>query len=245
MKAIVLAGGFAKRLWPLTKDFPKPLLQVGSKPLLQRIIEKMSEVEEIDEVIISSNKKFGSHYKEFIDSIDCSKKISLIVEDSMSESQKLGAVHALHYLMEKIGSQHEVLVVAGDNLFEFDLKSFIDFYRAKNKGVVAVHDIKEKSKAVNFGVVKMDGTKMIKLTEKPDNPESSLISTACYILTKDCLNHLKDYTKNDNPRDAIGHFIGYLVEKDAIHGYVFHEPWFDIGNLEEYQGVHKLYSEKG
>ena len=242
MKSVILAGGYAKRLWPLTLEIPKPLLLIGSQVLLQRIMNKISEVPEVDEIIITTNMKFEDHFKRFLTSATCPKPVRLFIEPTASEGEKLGAIGALHYLLQHLNISEDTLIIAGDNLFEFSLKEFIAFHNTHPYSSVAVHDIRDIEQASNFGVIKHNGTKIIELVEKPTHPESSLISTACYCLSPQSLALLHEYIATDNPRDTIGHFIGWLVKKAGAQAFVFQEPWYDIGSHDELAKAQKLYN---
>ena len=160
----------------------------------------------------------------------------------MSEGEKLGAIGALHYMLQHLNITEDTLIIAGDNLFEFSLADFVAFHNTHPFSSIAVHDIKDVEQARNFGVIKHNGTKIIELVEKPEHPQSSLISTACYCLSPESLALLQEYIATDNPRDAIGHFIGWLVKKTGAQAFVFQEPWYDIGSHDELAKVQKLYN---
>ncbi|MCG2822008.1 MAG: NTP transferase domain-containing protein, partial [Candidatus Atribacteria bacterium] len=119
MKAIILAGGYAKRLWPLTKNKPKQLLLVGGRPMIEYIMEKLETQEEIDQIIISTNEKFEDNFKQWLPGHKSSKNIELVIEPTLSEKDKLGSVGALGYLIKKKNIGEELMIIGGDNLFEF------------------------------------------------------------------------------------------------------------------------------
>ncbi|MEM3014321.1 MAG: sugar phosphate nucleotidyltransferase [Candidatus Bathyarchaeia archaeon] len=121
MIAVILAGGFAKRMWPLTKDKPKHLLPVAGKPMLRYVIEKLEPLQNIEQIIISTNAAFATHFREFLSKNKTKKNISLFIEDTYSEKEKLGSVGALGYLIKKSNINDELLVIGGDNIFDFSL----------------------------------------------------------------------------------------------------------------------------
>jgi len=131
MKAIILAGGYAKRLWPLTKNKPKQLLSVGGRPMIEYIMEKLEAQKEINKIIICTNKKFEDNFKQWLSEYKLTKDISLVIEPTLSEKNKLGSVGALGYLIRGKNIDGELMIIGGDNLFEFDLRDLINYYRKK------------------------------------------------------------------------------------------------------------------
>ncbi|MBN1896563.1 MAG: nucleotidyltransferase family protein [Candidatus Aenigmarchaeota archaeon] len=245
MKAIVLAGGFAKRLWPLTKDTPKPLLHVGGKPMIDHIMEKLSAVSEIDEIYISTNSKFEPHFNRWISSSSFRKNVSIFAEESHCEEKKLGAIGALGVIFRELDINDDVIVVAGDNLFEFDIN---DFLRCAHGEVpkVALYDMREKDAVRNrYGVVVLNENNIIKeFHEKPEDPVSTIISTGCYFFPKGTAHKIHEYIANGKNPDAPGFFIEWLSKQTDVSGFVLSENhrWFDIGSIESYEEANRLYS---
>ena len=245
MKAIILAGGYARRLWPLTKNKPKQLLSVGGKPMIKYIIEKLEVQKEIDKIIISTNEKFEENFKEWLLGYKLSKNIELFIEPTLSEKNKLGSVGALGYLIKKKNFNEELMIIGGDNLFEFDLKDLIKYYREKKGEVVALYDLKSIQKAQNYGVAKVDEeTRIIDFTEKPENPPSTLVSAACYVLSQEGIRGILTYLDNGENPDAIGFFIKWLIKRERVFGFVFSGRWFDIGSLESLKEADLIYRQK-
>ncbi len=244
MKAIILAGGFAKRLWPLTKDTPKPLLDVGGKPIVSRIIDKVSRIDEVDEIIVSTNDKFGDTFREYLETKPTEKLIRLVVEPTMTEGEKLGSIGGLNYIMEKISLDDDVLIIGGDNLFEFDLKSFVDFSVDNEASAIALRKIEDKELIKKYGVCTVDKNNLlIGFEEKPKDPKSDLASTACYFFTFNDMMLVKEYLKEGNSPDAFGSFISWAIRKADIYAFVFEEEWFDIGSLEQLEEARKRYGD--
>ncbi len=245
MKAIILAGGYAKRLWPLTKNTPKQLLSIGGRPMIEYIMDKLEIQEEVDKIIISTNKKFEKKFKEWQAEYNSTKDISLVIEPTLSEENKLGSVGALGYLIEKKNIDKELMIIGGDNLFEFDLKDLIDYYKKKDADIVALYDLKSIKKARNYGVAMVDeNNRIINFVEKPKNPSSTLVSTACYILSPEGVRNILTYLdKGENP-DALGFFIKWLIKRERVFGFVFSGRWFDIGSLESLKEADFIYSKK-
>lgn len=240
MKCMVLAGGFAKRMWPLTMDFPKSLLPVAGKPMIDHIIEKIDKLDEVDEIYVSTNKKFedvfGKWIKDYESKKQFKKKIILVVEPALKEKEKFGSVKAMEYFIKQHKVNDDVLVIGGDNLFSFDLKDFLDFSREKKAPVVAFYDIRDLEKARKFGVCVLNGNGRIKeFQEKPDKPKSTLVSTCIYHFPKNSLKMISEYLRDENNPDAPGYFITWMSKRIAVYGFVSKEKWYDIGSQETYK----------
>jgi len=236
MKCLILAGGFGTRLWPLTRDKPKPLLKIKGKSVITHIIEKVPD--ELN-VVVSINKKFEKDFIEW--KKDLKRNVELLVENVTENKEKLGAVGGLNYFIQKKKVKDDLLIISGDNYFEFSLRDFLAFYR--NKPLIAIYDIHKKNKAKEYGVVKVKNSKIVELKEKPENPDTTLISTGVYILPSRCFNHLKYFCSTRRP-DNLGGFFKYLIEKEDVISWPFDDPWFDIGNFKTYLEAH-IKSTKG
>lgn len=243
MKALLLAGGFAKRLWPLTKDKPKPLLEVGGKLIIDYSIERLEGIKEVDEIIISTNAKFEDVFEKYIKKCKSSKKVSLVIEETHSEGEKLGSIGGLAFVLKHKRIDDDLLIIGADNIFEFDLKKFIEFYKKKKKKIsIALHDLKDKEKVKGrYGVCVLDNEKIAEFQEKPEEPKSALASTACYIFSRNHLKLVFKYLEEGNNPDAIGFLITWLVKETDIYGFVFREEWFDIGSFEALEEADKYF----
>lgn len=245
MKALLLAGGYAKRMWPLTKNKPKSLLEVGGKPIIQYILEKLELVNGIDEIIISTNEKFEDVFKKYIKNYNSRKKITLIIEKTHSEEEKLGSIGGIAFVLRKKKIKDDLLIIGADNIFEFDLLKFIEYYKSKKSIVIALHDLKSKNKVKGkYGVCILDkNNRIIDFQEKPLEPKSTLASTACYIFPKDGLQLIFKYLDEGNNPDAIGFLITWLLKR-KMYGFVFKEAWFDIGSFEALEETNLFYNKK-
>jgi len=223
MKCLILAGGFGTRLYPLRINRPKALLEYKGKPLLSHIVDRIPQDIHI---LLSINKKFEADFNRWRKTID--KPVEICIEDAWTEEQKKGAVSSLNFWINHKNIAQDLLVIAGDNYFEFDLSKFIAAHNGKNS-LVAVYDIGDPRKASQFGVVRLDGYKIAELKEKPTKPRSSLIATACYFFPLRIFPLLSRYC-SEGKRDNLGDFISYLIDIDEVHGYPFTELWFDIGS---------------
>ena len=244
MKAVILAGGFATRMWPLTKDKPKQLLTVAGRPMLDYVMEKITSVPRIDQIFISTNAKFEDQFKEYLEEYETDKEISLVIEEVRSEEKKLGSVGALGYLITEKDIDGELLVIGGDNIFGFEMIDFIEYFHAKEGNVLALYDVESKAKAKLYGVIDIDkDNRVTYFQEKPEDPRSTLVSTACYAFTEKGTKNILKYLEGGNNPDEIGHFINWLYKKDDVYGYIFHGVWFDIGSKESYHKADKFLSE--
>ena len=225
MKVLIMAGGYATRLWPITKGKPKPLLPVGDKHIIDYILEKVRELDL--EVYVSTNKFFERHFKEWVKR----SGVELIVEETISEEEKLGTIGAIKYAVSKLGLD-DYLIVAGDNLFSFSLKEFLKRY--DGKPLIAVYDVGDFELAKRYGVVVLEGDKVIDFQEKPLQPKSTLISTGVYALPKEIVGKIDEYLEEGN-RDSPGYFIEWLLKKGVeIYAYKFDDYWYDIGSADSY-----------
>ncbi|MFH0832153.1 MAG: nucleotidyltransferase family protein [Candidatus Aenigmatarchaeota archaeon] len=229
MKAIVLAGGYAKRLWPITKHVSKPLLLVGKEPVINYVIRKLETVD-VDKIYISTNEKFKDDYKKWLKKYGF-KKIKIVIEKTHSEKEKLGAIGGINFLIKKENLKDDCIIVGGDNLLSFSMEEFIEFYKNKKAPTVAVFDVKSMEKAKLYGIVKTNQkNKIIDFLEKPENPPTTLASTCCYLFPKNILPLFSKYLNQKNPKDAPGFFLKWLCKKRNVFAFVFEDHWFDIGD---------------
>jgi len=227
MKCLILASGFGTRLYPLTMTRAKALLPYKGKPMINHIVDKIPPGIEI---LVNVNKKFEADFSTWQKKQN--RKIDICVEDVASEEERLGAVGALNYWIREKGIQEDLLVFGSDNYFEFDLASFMAAFDGKNV-LVAIYDVGDHTRANQYGVVKIEGNRIIELEEKPAFPKSSLVSTACWILPARVFPLIAEFSRGER-KDNLGNLIAYLIEKEFVLAYPFKEKWIDIGNLEIY-----------
>lgn len=235
MKCILLAAGYGTRLYPLTLDRPKPLLPIAGKPMVEHILEKIEKVDDIDEILIVTNNKFFDNFRNWKRKYSFSKPIKILNDGSKSDEDKLGAIGDIGFAAEKEKIEDDVFIVGGDNLFEFDLRELFELFKEKKASAVALYDVKDKNLAAGkYGVVEIDENKKItNLEEKPDNPKTSLVSTACYIFNEESIEELRNFLSEGGKKDNLGDFLRLLIEKKEIYGITFKERWFDIGSREQ------------
>jgi len=236
MKALILASGFGTRLYPLTLTKAKALLEYKGKAILSHVVDKIPQ--DID-ILVNISKKFEADFRRWQSSIG--RAVTLCVEPVFTEEQAFGAIGSLDYWIRAKNINDDLLVVASDNYFEFDLSRFIAAYDGRNT-LVAVYDIGDRSKASQYGVVHLDGDRIIKLEEKPAKPKSSLIAIACYIFPPRIFPILFQCCAQGK-RDNLGNFIAHLIEIDEVRAYTFSEPWLDIGSIEVYRSLQQSDSD--
>lgn len=235
IKAIILAAGYATRLYPLTKEKPKALLEIKGKTILDYLVEKLESVKEVDEILLVTNNKFSLAFEQWADERKPKKPLRIINDATMTENDRLGAVGDMNFVVEMEKIFDSFLVVAADNLFEYDLQKLVDFFREKNSSVVACIDMKDKERIKHkFGVVEFDKQKkVVGFEEKPANPKTTFVATACYIFRKEDVSLLKEYLKEGHSKENAGDFLKYVSVKSGVHALVFKDKWFDIGTFEE------------
>jgi glucose-1-phosphate thymidylyltransferase len=225
VKCLILASGFGTRLYPLTRDTAKALIDYKGRPLLTHIVERIPH--DID-ILVVTNRKFEVDFRRWRASMD--RKVEILVEDVWTEKEKKGALGSLSFGIEQKNINEDLLVLASDDYFEFDLSRFIAAYDGKS-ALVAVHDIGDKNKASRFGVVEVENGRIVRCKEKPVHPKTSLISIACYLLPPRLLPALSRYHHEHSEIDQLGHFITYLVECDTVDAYIFTDLWQDASSI--------------
>lgn len=223
MKCLILAGGFGTRLGKVSEQKAKALLEFRSKTLLTHIVDKIPLNMDI---YISISKRFEDAFRQWQKAIG--RPVKICVEEAWTEEQKKGAVSSVNYWINQEGIDEDLLIIAGDNYFEFNLPDFIHAFNGKN-ALVAVYDIGDINKASQFGVVSLIRNRIVNFTEKPITPKSSLVATAIYLLPRRIFPVITEYCSKEK-KDKLGEFINHLVCTDKVYGFSFNELWLDIGS---------------
>lgn len=232
MKAIILAGGYATRLQPLTDDLSKCLLPVGGKPMVDWILERIRDVEEIDEVHVVTNSRFAQDFRRWATDKD---GVTVHDDGTSTNDDRLGAVGDIAFTLQRARIDDDVLVVAGDNLFDYDLGDYVAFWRSKGAAsAVAVHDVGELRLASQYGIVEVAGDdRIVDFIEKPADPPSTLAATATYVYHRDHVPLVERYLVEGNAPDQSGSFIEWLQSREPVYAYRFSGSWLDIGDREQ------------
>ncbi|ELY60410.1 Nucleotidyl transferase [Natronococcus amylolyticus DSM 10524] len=233
MKAVVLAGGYATRMWPITKHRPKMFLPIGDATVIDRIFAELEADDRIDEVFVSTNERFADEFEAHLADSKFEKP-TLSVEETREEDDKFGVVGALAQLIDRENVDDDLLVVAGDNLLSFDLSEFVDDFFEREAPTLAAYDVGSREKAKSYGLVELEGDRVVDFQEKPDDPKSTLVSIACYAFPRDALSLFDTYLEGDNNPDEPGWFVQWLQDREPTYAYTFEGAWFDIGTPESY-----------
>lgn len=237
LKAIVLAGGFARRLLPLSMNTPKPLLKVGYRPMIDYVIDKIVEIG-VDEVLVSTNLKFKQDFERWIASrTDVNARI--IVEPALREEEKPGAAVALAMISNMI--QDNCLIVAGDNLFTSSIKPLLELFRITSSTVIGLYDVADQQLAKQYSTVTLDSNhRIVEFVEKPTNPRSTLVGTCIYFLPRKTVPRLEEFIHVNGNHDSPGRFIQWLYKLEPVYGLNIGGEWWDIGTIDQYERVNGL-----
>ncbi|MDD4680725.1 MAG: nucleotidyltransferase family protein [Clostridia bacterium] len=244
MKAIILAAGYATRLYPLTKNVPKALLNVGSKAILDHIMENVLQIPAVDGVYIVTNEKFHQHFLDWKEDSSYTIPITIYNDGTTNNENRLGALGDLKFALDKGKISEDIIVLAGDNLMDFSLIDFHNFYMKVNNCCVCVKEV-EAHEISKMGIVLLDEVnRIIDFEEKPKNPKSNLGAFAVYIYKKETLPLLDEYLLAGNNPDAPGNFPAWLCHKVPVYAYLFDGNCYDIGTHDAYAEVQELYKDK-
>jgi glucose-1-phosphate thymidylyltransferase len=229
MKCLILAGGFATRLYPLTLTRAKALLEYKGRPVITHILDKIPRS---FSVIVAVNKKFENDFLAWQRSLN--RTVDIAVEESVSDDQKKGAVGAVDFWIKKKHIDEDLMIIAADNYFEFNLADMVAQFNGHH-AVIAVYDVGSKEraceigKACQVGLVVLENDRIIRLDEKPLEPTSSIVASGIYVLPLRLFPLLAEYARQEK-RDNLGSFISYLVERETVRAFLFTEVWMDIGD---------------
>jgi glucose-1-phosphate thymidylyltransferase len=232
MIAVVLAGGYATRLWPITRNRPKMLLPVGESTVLDRILGELETDDRIDEVFLSTNERFADDFRTHL-SDNGFEKPRLSVEETVEETEKFGVIGALAQLVDREGVDDDLLVIAGDNVISFDVSSFLDFFAAREGAALAAYDVGSRERATSYGILELDDEQVVDFQEKPEEPPSTLASIACYAFPAEDVR-FGEYLDSGNNPDEPGWFIEWLYQQRPVFAFTFDDQWFDIGTPRSY-----------
>lgn len=241
MKCLILAAGYATRLYPLTENFPKPLLDIGGKTILDWLVDDIDTLGAIDEYVVISNHKFADHFESWARTK--SQKITVVDDGTSSNETRLGAVCDIQFAIDALGIDDDVLVIAGDNVLDFSLTKFISYATQKNASCIMRYFEGDEKRLSKSGVCAVDESdKVLDMEEKPAVPKSHWCCPPFYYYTKEDAKLVRVGINEGCGTDAPGSYIAWLAKKTTVYAMEMPGSRYDIGNLESYERVKKEYS---
>ncbi len=242
MKCIIIAAGYATRLYPLTENFPKPLLKVGNRSILERILDDIDTIDDIDEHIIVTNHKFAPVFNEWLATINYSKPIRIIDDGTTNNDNRLGAVKDLLLAIDECEVDDDIMVLAADNILSFSFRGFVDYFKQKASSVIMYYHEPELKRLQRTGVIAVDDNmRVLQMQEKPEKPVSEMAVPPFYIYKKDDMPLIKDCMNHGCGFDAPGNLAHYLVEQTEIYAWQMPGKRFDIGSLDSYEEAQRIF----
>jgi glucose-1-phosphate thymidylyltransferase len=243
MDALILAAGYATRLYPLTRTRPKPLLPVAGKPVLEYLLDQLYTITVMNRVIIVTNHKFSDVFSDFIHQLEQNKRYTglefIVVDDQTEdENQRLGAMGDVHYVLERITIKDDLLIVAGDNIFRDDLGNMVRTFLSGSCDVVSAYQLNDRNELNQHGILELDENGWVSgFEEKPDTPRSTFVAPALYLLTSKTVSDIPRYLDSGGMTDAPGYFIQWLIEQKSVRAHILNNPPYDIGTLKNYKHI--------
>jgi glucose-1-phosphate thymidylyltransferase len=248
MKVIILAAGYATRLYPLTLTQPKPLLPVAGQPMIDYVLENLAPIGGIDRIYVVTNAKFAGHFERWSADYRAKKaklNFTIVNDRSTDDTNKLGAIGDIHFVLTSQDVTDDIIVVAGDNLFSEKLSEFGRFCREKNAPVLAVYDVGDLEQIKKYNSITLDGDGRITFfEEKPKNPTSTLTGIALYFYPKSTLPLIKQYVAEGNNADQPGRLVQWLYQRLPVYTWKVPGLWYDIGSKETLEEANKIFARK-
>jgi glucose-1-phosphate thymidylyltransferase len=246
MKVLILAAGYATRLYPLTLTQPKPLLQVAGKPMIEYVLDNLAPIGGIDRVYVVTNAKFARHFQKWSETYRSTKSkldFTIVNDGSTDDGNKLGAIGDIHLVVTREKLDDDLIVVAGDNLFSQSLEGFGRLAREKNAPLLAVYDVGSLEEIKKFNSISLDATGRITFfEEKPKKPASTLTGIALYYYPKATLPQIKRYMAEENNPDQPGRLVEWLYQRQAVYTWRVPGIWFDIGSKESLDEANEIFA---
>ena len=246
MKVIILAAGYATRLYPLTLTQPKPLLPVAGKPMIEHVLDNLAPLGGIDRVFVVTNAKFAGHFQQWADRYGATRsklEFTVVNDGSTNDDNKLGAIGDIHYVLTTQNVNDDLIVVAGDNLFSERLDAFGKFCREKNAPVLALYDVGDLEQIKKYNSISLDGDGRIRFfEEKPKNPTSTLTGIALYFYPKHTVPLIRQYIAEGNNPDQPGRLVQWLYPRTAVYTWRVPGIWYDIGSKETLEEANRIFA---
>lgn len=246
MKLLILAAGYATRLYPLTKDQPKPLLPVVGKPMVEHVLDNLDAIDGISRVYVVTNAKFVGHFQRWADHYRKDKRaldFTIVNDGSTDDSNKLGAIGDIHFVLTREQVDDDLMIVAGDNLFSRPLADFGRFCREKNAAVLGVYDVGNLDLIKKYNAIDTDSSgRVIHFEEKPAKPHSTLTGIALYYYPRHLLPMIHQYIAEKNNPDQPGRLVEWLYKHADVYTWRVPGLWYDIGSKESLEEANRIFS---
>ena len=240
MKCLILAAGYATRLYPLTENFPKPLLEVKGKAILDWLVDDIDQAGLVDEFVVISNHKFAHHFDNWAKTKK--QKITVVDDGTSTNDTRLGAVKDIQFAIDSLSLDDDMLVIAGDNVLDFSLTKFISYAKEKNASAIMRYYEPNEKKLLKCGVVTIDeNDKITEMTEKSPNPATNWCAPPFYYYTREDAKLIEAGIEAGCGTDAPGSYIAWLCKQTYVYAMEMPGRRYDIGNLESYEQVKKDY----
>ena len=240
MKCFILAAGYATRLYPLTENFPKPLLQVGEKTILDWLVDDIDTMGLVDEYVVISNHKYASHFETW--AAQKPQRITVVDDGTSTNETRLGAVKDIQFAIDRLSVDDEMLVIAGDNVLDFSLTRFLAYAKEKQTSCIMRYYESDTARLRKCGVAEVDeNDRVLSLEEKPSEPKSHWCTPPFYFYTKEDARLVKVGIAAGCGTDAPGSYIAWLSKQVPVHSMEMPGSRYDIGNLESYKQVQQTY----
>jgi glucose-1-phosphate thymidylyltransferase len=254
MKAIILAAGYATRLYPLTKNIPKPLLKIKGRPIIDYLVDQANQLPDLDEIIVVSNHRFVRAFENWAAQRKAravqqenapgthtdrrSLPVTILDDGTRSENERLGAIGDIQYCIDQCSIDDDLLVMAGDNLFTWSLLEAWRHFKQYGNDMIVGHALDNPEDRYRFAIAEVDSDGLVThLEEKPSHPRSDIGVYAIYFYRRDTVPLFRQYLAEGNNPDAPGHFPTWLYKKKPIRVYFFEGQCIDIGTPEAYKDV--------
>jgi glucose-1-phosphate thymidylyltransferase len=245
MKVLILAAGYATRLYPLTLTRPKPLLEVAGKPMIEHVLDNIAPIPDIDRVYVVTNAKFADQFQQWADHYRATKSkldFTIINDGSTDDTNKLGAIGDLNLVLDREKVDDDLIVVAGDNLFSESLEQFGSYCRTKNAPVLAVYDVGNLEEIKKYNSISIaDDGRITFFEEKPKEPKSTLTGIALYFYPRASLPLIRQYVAEGNNPDQPGRLVQWMYQRTPFYTWRVPGIWFDIGSKETLDEANRIF----
>lgn len=243
MKTLILAAGYATRLYPLTKNFPKPLLAIGGETILDRLVAQLDKFDLVTEHIVVSNSTFYSHFEDWKSACNYQKKVTVLNDGATSNENRLGAVTDILFAIQQLKIEEDLLVVAGDNVVTFSFSDFVQFAQLKGRSCITCHEEASLEALQKTGVLKMDESQLVEaIYEKPEVPPSHWAVPPFYYYTAADLPIIQTAVEQGCHYDAPGNLAAWLCQRSIVYAWHINGKRYDIGDLAAYELVQKEFT---